>query len=39
MRTFKALAAGLIVAGVLIQSPILAIAQESAEPKSGAKPA
>ena len=39
MRTFKALVAGLIVTGVLIQSPTLATAQESAEPKSGAKPA
>ena len=39
MWAFKALVARLIVAGVLIQSPILATAQESAEPKSGAKPA
>jgi hypothetical protein len=37
MWAFKALVARLIVAGVLIQSPILATAQESAEPKSGAK--
>ena len=35
MWAFKALVARLIVAGVLIQSPILATAQESAEPNKG----
>jgi hypothetical protein len=39
MRAFRTLVARLIVAGILLQAPILAIAQESAQSESGPKPA
>ena len=39
MRAFRTLVARLIVAGILLQAPILAIAQQSDQSKSGPKPA